>query len=89
MQIGSFDRTKDKASIMDNSIKNDDECFQYTVTVTLNHEEIGKTHKEFQTLSLLLLNITHHESIAGKVLWKNNPKIYLNVSYVKRNKYIS
>ena len=53
---------------MDNSIKNDDECFQYTVTVTLNHEEIGKTHKEFQTLSLLLLNITHHESIAGKVL---------------------
>ena len=28
------------------------------VTVALNHEERGRTHKEYQTLSLFLINVT-------------------------------
>ena len=39
-----------KATI--NHINKNDKCFQYAVTVTLNHEEIGKIHKEYQKLSL-------------------------------------
>ena len=34
-------------------IKNGNKCFQYAVTITLNHEEIKKKHKEHQKLSLL------------------------------------
>ena len=40
------------------NLKNeDDECFKYAITVTLNHERIKKTLKEYQKLSLLLINI--------------------------------
>ena len=35
-----------------NHINKNDKCFQYAVTVTLNHEEIGKIHKEYQKFSL-------------------------------------
>ena len=79
---------------MINPIKDEDKRFQYAATAALNHKEIGKTHKESQTLSLSLIDITgkehitHQEKIAGKGLRKNNPKNYLNVSYVKRNKYL-
>ena len=36
----SSDYTETKAAI--NPINDNDKCFQYTATVTLNHEEIGK-----------------------------------------------
>ena len=32
--------------------KNNNKCFQYTTTVALNHEEIGKTHKEYPKLKV-------------------------------------
>ena len=72
-------------------IRDDEKCFQYAVIVALIHKKMGKPHKDSQTLSLSLIDITgkeqitHQEKIARKVLKKNNPKIYLNVSYVKKN----
>ena len=35
----------------------DNECFKYAITVALNHEKIKMTLKEYQKLSLLLINI--------------------------------
>ena len=40
-----------------NPKNNDNKCFQYALTVALNHEQIKKILKEYQTLSLLLINI--------------------------------
>ena len=44
-----------KATI--NLENNDDNCFQYALTVALNHQNIGKTLKEYQKLNLLLISI--------------------------------
>ena len=47
-----------KATI--NPKNKDNECFKYAITVALNHEKIKKnkkTHKEYQKLSLLLINL--------------------------------
>ena len=44
-----------KATI--NPENNDDNCFQYALTVALNHQNIGKTLKEYQKLNLLLISI--------------------------------
>ena len=44
-----------KATI--NPKNNDDNCFQYALTVALNHQNIGKTLKEYQKLNLLLISI--------------------------------
>ena len=38
------------------------ECFNYAITVALNHEKIKKTRKEYQKLSLLSISITGEES---------------------------
>ena len=35
----------------------DNECFKYAITVALNHEKLKMTFKEYQKLSLLLINI--------------------------------
>ena len=40
-----------------NPENNDDNCFQYALTVALNHQNIGKTLKEYQKLNLLLISI--------------------------------
>ena len=40
-----------------NPKNNDDNCFQYALTVALNHQNIGKTLKEYQKLNLLLISI--------------------------------
>ena len=46
-----------KAAI--NPKNNDDNCFQYTLTVALNHQNIEKkTLKEYRELNLLLISIT-------------------------------
>ena len=41
-----------------NPKNNDDKCFQFALTVALNYEQIEKkkTQKEYQKLSLLLIN---------------------------------
>ena len=47
--IDSFDWIRKQEATINPVIKKDNTCFQYTVTVALNHEEI----KEKQKLSLL------------------------------------
>ena len=39
-----------------NPKNNEDKCFQYALIVALNYEQIKKTLKEYQKLSLLLIN---------------------------------
>ena len=34
----------------------DNKCFQYAITVPLNHQKIGRNHKEYQKLSPILTN---------------------------------
>ena len=36
----------------------DDKCFQYTLTVALNYEQLKTIQKEYQRLNLLLINTT-------------------------------
>ena len=44
-----------------NPIHNGDNCFQYALTVALNHKQIKITQKEYLILSLLLISITGKE----------------------------
>ena len=61
-----------------NPKNNEDKCFQYALTVALNHEQIKKNLKEYQILSPLLINtiektlILQHALIYGKFLKEIN-----------------
>ena len=48
-----------KATI--NPKNNDDNCFQYALTVVLNYQNMKKTLKEYQTLNPLLINMIGKE----------------------------
>ena len=82
-----------KATI--NSInKKDNKCFQYTVTVALNHKEIRK-YPQRKTKIKSFLNKYNWERINfpsekddWKIFEKNNVTIALNVLCVKKEKYI-
>ena len=82
-----------KATI--NSInKKDNKCFQYTVTVALNHKEIRK-YPQRKTKIKPFLNKYNWERIKfpsekddWKIFEKNNVTIALNVLCVKKEKYI-
>ena len=50
--IDSPQWSKNKKSTI-NPIDNDYKCFQYAVTLALNHDKIRKTHKEYLKLNLL------------------------------------
>ena len=86
-----------KATI--NPKNNDDNCFQYALTVALNHQNIGKTLKEYQKLNLLLISIIGKKQIfdhTGRRLeeWKKFEQkikaIALNILFVPHNtkKYV-
>ena len=45
-----------KATINPKNTK-DNKCFQYAITVALNHQKLITTQKEYQILDLLLTNI--------------------------------
>ena len=47
---------KNKKATINPQNKKDDRCFQYAVTVALNHEQLKTIQKEYQRLSLLLIN---------------------------------
>ena len=75
--------------------KKDNKCFQYPVTVALNHEEIGK-HAEAITKIEQYINKYYWEGINFtskkdylKKNQKNNVTIALNVLYAKNEKNIS
>ena len=55
--IDSPELLKNKKATI-NPKNNDDKCIQYALTVALNYEKIKKFLKEYQKLSLLLINTT-------------------------------
>ena len=74
--------------------KKDEKYFQYTVTVTLNYEEIGKNPKRITKIKPFL-NKYNLEKINfpsekddWKIFEKNNVTIALNVLYAKNKKDI-
>ena len=74
---------KRKATTLKN---NDDKCFQYATTVSLNHENIVKDAQRVSKITSLLINTTgtkwafHHVKRIGKNLRKNIKTILL-ISY--------
>ena len=53
--IDSAEWLKNKKAI--NPKSNDDNCFQYALTVALNYQKCNKFHKECRKLNLLLISI--------------------------------
>ena len=51
--INSPNWIKNKKATINTINKNDNKCFQYSVTVALNHEEIGKNSQRTSKLNLL------------------------------------
>ena len=85
---------KNKKATINPSNKKDNNCFQNTVTVALNHEEIGK-YSERITKIKPLINKYDWEGINfpseiddWKEFEKNNLTVALNVCMLKKEKYI-
>ena len=49
-------RLKNKKTTM-NSIKNENKCFQYALTIALNYQNIKKIYQKYQILSLSSISI--------------------------------
>ena len=88
----SPDWIKSKNAAIKPISKEDNKCFQYSVTVALNHEEIGK-HAQRITKIKPFINkykwegtIFPSEKDDWKTFDKNNVKIDLNVLYVRKEK---
>ena len=75
-----------------NPITKKDKCFQYTVTVALNHEEIKKDLQEITKIKTFVnkYNWKGTNFPSEKKDWekfeKNNVTITLNVLYAKKEK---
>ena len=72
----------------------DNKCFQYAVTVVLNHEELKKDPQRITKINLLSINIKGMEKIfRHKMMIRKNLKkiatIALYVLYAKKEKNIS
>ena len=74
--------------------KKDNKCFQYAVTVVLNHEEIKKDWQRITKIKPFInkynwkgINFPS-EKDDWKKIKKNNVTIALNVLYAKKKKYI-
>ena len=72
--------------------KNDNKCFQYTVTIALNHEEIGKKSQRISKIKLFIDKYNwegvNYQSRKDdrKTFEKNNLTIALNVFMLKKEK---
>ena len=70
--------------------KKDNKCFQYAVTVALNHEEIGKHSERITKIKPFINKYNWEETNFSsekddwKKIEKNNEKIALNVLHAKR-----
>ena len=75
--IDSPDWIKNKNGTINLINKKDKKCFQYTITVTLNHEEIGKNPESITKTKSFLKNIARNEEIISqkKMIGKNFRKI--------------
>ena len=85
-------KTKQKATI--NPVNDDNQCFQYAATITLNHEKIGKHPDRISTIKPFIdkynwegINYTS-EKDDWKMFEKNNLMIALKVLYAKKEKHI-
>ena len=93
--IDSPDWIKIKKATINPINKNDNKCFQYTVTIALNHEEIGKKSQRISKIKLFIdkYNWEGVNYQSRKDYWKtfekNNLTIALNVFMLKKNKNIS
>ena len=91
LHIDSPDSIKSREATINPINKKDNKCFQYAVTVMLNHEEI-RTYPEKITKIKPLINKYNWEGInfpSEKDNWKKIEKnniIALNVLYVKKEK---
>ena len=93
--IDSPDWIRSKKATINPINKKDNKCFQYDVTVVLNHEEIGK-HSERIIKIKSFINKYNWEGINfpsekddSKKIEKNNVATALNVLYAKKEKNIS
>ena len=89
--IDSPDWIKNKNTTI-NSINKKDKCFQYAVTVPLNHEEIGKNAERITKIKPFInkykwegINLPS-EKDDWKKFEKNNVTIALNVLYVEKER---
>ena len=90
--IDSTDWIKNKKTTINPINNKDNKCFQYAVTVALNHEQIGN-HPERITKFKPFINKYNWENINfpsekddRKKIDKNNVTIALNVLYAKKGK---
>ena len=92
LYIDSSDWIKNKKATINPINKNDNKCFQYTVTVALNY---GRTKKDPQRITKIksFLNKYNWEGIhfpsengVRKKYEKNNVTITLNVLYAKKER---
>ena len=90
LYIDCPDWIKNKKATINSINKKDNKCFQYTVVVSLNHEEIGKKPERITKIKLFI-NKYEWEGInfpSAKDEWKrfekNNVTIALNVLYAKK-----
>ena len=88
----SPDWIKNKKATINPINKKDNKCFQYAVTVTLNHEEIGKKPERTTKINSFKnkykwegINFPS-EKDDWKQLEKNNVRITVNVLYAKKEK---
>ena len=88
--IDSPKRLKNKKATI-NPKKNDDKCFQYTVTVALNHEQIKKDQQRITKIKSFIdqYNWKERNFPSNKKYWKefekNNKTIALNILYSPHN----
>ena len=90
--IDSSHWIKIKKATINPIYKKHNKCFQYAVTVALNHEQLGKYPKRIKKIKPLInkynwkeINFTSKED-DWKKIEKNNVIIALNVLYTKKEK---
>ena len=90
--IGSPDCLKIKATAINPIDNKDNKCFQYPVTVVLNHEEIKKDPQRITKIELFINKFNWKginypsEKVDWKKFEKNNLTIALNVLHAKKEK---
>ena len=93
--IDSPDWIKNKKAIINPFNKKSNKCFQYAVTVALNHEQIGKQPERITKIKPFISKFNWEgtnfpsEKDDWKKFEKNNVAISINVLYAKNEKNIS
>ena len=92
--IDSPDWTKNQKVTINLINQKGNKCFQYAVTVTLNHKEIGKNPERIIKIKPFINKYKWKginfplEKGDWKYMIKNNVKTAINILYAKKEKYI-